>query len=204
MKNEDLDIRTAKEIVEAQNKSLRKAIPQGYIFTLIYGLAWFVGYGALAITKLSKVGFIIFGSSLLVGTLIAIFYLLRTLRGVKTKNSKYIAWWAVSWCLGFLIHFSLITALSSVLVNQDKNMISRVSWIVGNSVPLLIVTLCLLGAATIFKDKLTGKIALTIGITTLISPYLKPSLGAMVFSLAGLIMVLFSIIDLYYKKNKKG
>ncbi len=195
MDKDKIDVRIARDILREQEVNIRKAIPQSYLFSFVYGIAWIVGYGALALTGLSKLGYMIFGISLFLAMLISILYLVKTLKGIKTVNSKYVAWWGVSWWLGFMIHVGIMRAVGSTLVGVDSKIVKQISWSVGNSIPLLIVSLCFFGGASIFKKNKLGLLGIVISIVAIISANLSPVYGAILCAIAGGIILLFAVLD---------
>ncbi len=204
MNKENIDINKAEEIIKKQNFQLKKAIPQGYIFNFVYGLSWIIGYGSLAITKLSYTGWLIFSISLVLASIVCMFYLFKTLRGVKTINSKYNAWWGISWCIGFVIHSSITNFTEKILsnCNLENNVLLQISWTVGNSVALLIVCLCFLGGAALFKEKHLGVLGIIVGLLAILSSSLTPVNGSIVCAIGGVVMILFSFFD--FHKSKKS
>ncbi len=201
MEKEKIDLTTAKDIVKEQQFNLRKAIPQSYLFNFVFGVSWIFGYGALAFTGLSKSGYIVFAISLIIATIICAFYLIRTLKGVKTVSSIYMAWWGISWWLGFIVHFAIMNSVGSVLVNESRETFNQISWSVGNSIPLLIVSLCFLSGATIFKRKGLGVLGILISIVTAVSANLTPVKGATLCAIAGVVMILFAVLDFYRSRK---
>lgn len=197
MEKERIDVTKARDIVREQQFNLRKAIPQGYLFTFVYGLAWMIGYGALALTKLSKLGYIIFGVSLAIAMLISMVYIFRTLKGVKTAASKYMAWWGISWWIGFLIHIAIVRSVGNALQNVNQEIVKQISWSVGNSIPLLIVSLCFFGGAALFRTKEMGILGIIISVLTIVSANLTPIYGALLCAVTGLVMLLFAVLDFY-------
>ncbi len=203
MEKEKIDLTTAKDIVKEQQFNLRKAIPQSYLFNFVFGTAWIVGYGAIAFTGLSKLGYIIFALSLIVATIISMLYLIKTLKGVKTVSSKYMAWWGISWWVGFIMHVAIMNSLRNILVNESREVFNQISWSVGNSIPLLIVSLCFLGGATIFKRKELGLLGILISLVTAVSANLTPVKGATLCAIAGVVMILFAVLDFYRSRKAR-
>ncbi len=201
MDKEKIDLTTAKDIVREQQFNLRKAIPQSYLFNFVFGAAWLVGYGALALTGLSKIGYIIFGVSLSVAVIVSMLYLIKTLKGVKTASSKYIAWWGVSWWIGFIIHIAIMYSIGKLLIDVERKIVNQISWSIGNSVSLLIVSLCFFGGASIFRRKELGVLGIVISLVTIVSANLTPIRGATVCAVAGVIMLLFAILDFYISRK---
>ncbi len=201
METEKIDLKLAKEIIEKQNKSVRKSTPQGYTFSILFGIAWIIGYGALYYTNLSKLGYIIFASSLFIATIFCLIYLFISLKGIKTKSSKYIAWWSISWWLGFMCHSFIMNSVERQIKDLPESVSNNLSWLLGNSIALLIVCLCYLGAAAVFKNKLAGIVGVIIALTLMISLQLSSSQGALICAFAGLIILFIAIIDLYKIKK---
>ncbi len=201
MEKEKIDLTTAKDIVREQQINLRKAIPQSYLFNFVFGIAWIIGYGALALTRLSKLGYIVFAISLIAAVIISMLYLIKTLKGVKTASSKFIVWWSISWWVGFIIHVAIMLSIRRVLVNVDRAVVRQISWSVGNSIPLLIVSLCFLGGASIFRTKKLGFLGAVISLATVVSANLTPTYGAALCAITGLVMFLFAVLD-FYKSRK--
>ncbi len=203
MKNEDMDLNLASEIVKKQNKSLRKAIPQGYFFTFLYGTAWVIGYTALGYTNLSKLGYKIFSAALITAVVISVIYLVKTLKGIKTSNAKYNIWTSVSWGIGFIVHSGIMAGISKTLKDVDPIIISKINWQIGNSIPLLIVALCFFGVASSYKDTQTGIMGIIVAILSIVSANVKPVTGAYLCAAGGGIMLMIALLD-FIKSRRIG
>lgn len=199
--DKDFDLKSANDIIKNQNINLRKAVPQGYVFSLLFGIAWIVGYGALYYTKLSHLGYVMFATSLALATILCLIYLFVTLRGVKTKNSKYIMFWSISWWIGFIIHSFIMNSVEKQIKNLPVLLVNELSFTLGNSIALLIVSLCHLGAAAIFKNKLSGIFGIIIALTVMISSQLSSIQGSLICIIAGIIMLIISVFEIYKLKK---
>lgn len=161
-------------VVDAQRSTYlkRHEIKAAPLLTA-WGLAWLVGYAALALYRepdydLPRVPYLFFCGCLAAALLFTFAYIIPKARGVRGRSSREGAYCGLAWTLGMSLGAVILSRLNAYLAAVNTGQANEVASVVSNAVPCLVVGVIFLMSAALWDETVMGVLGGWILLITLV------------------------------------
>ena len=161
-------------VVDAQRSTYRKRheIKAAPLLTA-WGLAWLVGYAALALYRepdydLPRVPYLFFCGCLAAALLFTFAYIIPKARGVRGRSSREGTYCGLAWTLGMSLGAVILSRLNVLLAAVNTGQANEVASVVSNAVPCLVVGVIFLMSAALWDETVMGVLGGWILLITLV------------------------------------
>lgn len=161
-------------VVDAQRSTYlkRHEIKAAPLLTA-WGLAWLVGYAALALYRepdydLPRVPYLFFCGCLAAALLFTFAYIIPKARGVRGRSSREGTYCGLAWTLGMSLGAVILSRLNVPLAAVNTGQANEVASVVSNAVPCLVVGVIFLMSAALWDEAVMGVLGGWILLVTLV------------------------------------
>ena len=161
-------------VVDAQRSTYlkRHEIKAAPLLT-VWGLAWLVGYAALALHRepdygLPRVPYLFFCGCLAAALLFTFAYIIPKARGVRGRGSREGTYCGLAWTLGMSLGAVILSRLNVLLAAVNTGQANEVASVVSNAVPCLVVGVIFLMSAALWNETVMGVLGGWILLVTLV------------------------------------
>ena len=161
-------------VVDAQRSTYlkRHEIKAAPLLTA-WGLAWLVGYAALALYRepdydLPRVPYLFFCGCLAAALLFTFAYIIPKARGVRGRSSREGTYCGLAWTLGMSLGAVILSRLNVLLAAVNTGQANEVASVVSNAVPCLVVGVIFLMSAALWNEAVMGVLGGWILLVTLV------------------------------------
>lgn len=161
-------------VVDAQRSTYlkRHEIKAAPLLTA-WGLAWLVGYAALALYRepdydLPRVPYLFFCGCLAAALLFTFAYIIPKARGVRCRSSREGTYCGLAWTLGMSLGAVILSRLNAYLAAVNTGQANEVASVVSNAVPCLVVGVIFLMSAALWDEAVMGVLGGWILLITLV------------------------------------
>ena len=161
-------------VVDAQRSTYlkRHEIKAAPLLTA-WGLAWLVGYAALALYRepdydLPRVPYLFFCGCLAAALLFTFAYIIPKARGVRGRSSREGTYCGLAWTLGMSLGAVILSRLNVLLAAVNTGQANEVASVVSNAVPCLVVGVIFLMSAALWDEMVMGVLGGWILLITLV------------------------------------
>lgn len=161
-------------VVDAQRSTYlkRHEIKAAPLLTA-WGLAWLVGYAALALYRepdydLPRVPYLFFCGCLAAALLFTFAYIIPKARGVRGRSSREGTYCGLAWTLGMSLGAVILSRLNVPLAAVNTGQANEVASVVSNAVPCLVVGVIFLMSAALWDETVMGVLGGWILLITLV------------------------------------
>ena len=161
-------------VVDAQRSTYlkRHEIKAAPLLTA-WGLAWLVGYAALALYRepdydLPRVPYLFFCGCLAAALLFTFAYIIPKARGVRGRSSREGTYYGLAWTLGMSLGAVILSRLNVLLAAVNTGQANEVASVVSNAVPCLVVGVIFLMSAALWDETVMGVLGGWILLITLV------------------------------------
>ena len=138
-----------------------------------WGLAWLVGYAALALYRepdydLPRVPYLFFCGCLAAALLFTFAYIIPKARGVRGRSSREGTYCGLAWTLGMSLGAVILSRLNVLLAAVNTGQANEVASVVSNAVPCLVVGVIFLMSAALWDETVMGVLGGWILLITLV------------------------------------
>ena len=177
-------------VVDAQRSTYlkRHEIKAAPLLTA-WGLAWLVGYAALALYRepdydLPRVPYLFFCGCLAAALLFTFAYIIPKARGVRGRSSREGTYCGLAWTLGMSLGAVILSRLNAYLAAVNTGQANEVASVVSNAVPCLVVGVIFMSAA-LWDEAVMGVLGGWILLITLVVTIAGMPWGWWIMSVAG-------------------
>ena len=178
-------------VVDAQRSTYlkRHEIKAAPLLTA-WGLAWLVGYAALALYRepdydLPRVPYLFFCGCLAAALLFTFAYIIPKARGVRGRSSREGTYCGLAWTLGMSLGAVILSRLNVLLATVNTSQANEVASVVSNAVPCLVVGVIFLMSAALWDETVMGVLGGWILLITLVVTIAGMPWGWWIMSVAG-------------------
>lgn len=161
-------------VVDAQRSTYlkRHEIKAAPLLTA-WGLAWLVGYAALALYRepdydMPRAPYLFFCGCLAAALLFTFAYIIPKARGVRGRSSREGTYCGLAWALGMPLGAVILSRLNACLATVDTSQANEVASVVSNAVPCLVVGVIFLMSAALWDEAVMGVLGGWILLVTLV------------------------------------
>ena len=161
-------------VVDAQRSTYlkRHEIKAAPLLTA-WGLAWLVGYAALALYRepdydMPRVPYLFFCGCLAAALLFTFAYIIPKARGVRGRSSREGTYCGLAWTLGMSLGAVILSRLNAYLAAVNTGQANEVASVVSNAVPCLVVGVIFLMSAALWDEAVMGVLGGWILLVTLV------------------------------------
>ena len=161
-------------VVDAQRSTYlkRHEIKAAPLLTA-WGLAWLVGYVALALYRepdydMPRVPYLFFCGCLAAALLFTFAYIIPKARGVRGRSSREGTYCGLAWTLGMSLGAVILSRLNVPLAAVNTGQANEVASVVSNAVPCLVVGVIFLMSAALWDETVMGVLGGWILLITLV------------------------------------
>ena len=138
-----------------------------------WGLAWLVGYAALALYRRPDYGlplapYLFFCGCLAVALLFTFAYVVPKVRGIRGRSSREGTYYGLAWALGMPLGAVVLSRVNAFLATIDTPQAKEVASLVSNAVPCLVVGVIFLMSAALWNEAVMGVLGGWILLVTLV------------------------------------
>ena len=178
-------------VVDAQRSTYlkRHEIKAAPLLTA-WGLAWLVGYAALALYRepdydLPRVPYLFFCGCLAAALLFTFAYIIPKARGVRGRSSREGTYCGLAWTLGMSLGAVILSRLNVPLAAVNTGQANEVASVVSNAVPCLVVGVIFLMSAALWNEAVMGVLGGWILLVTLVVTIVGMPWAWWIMSVAG-------------------
>ena len=178
-------------VVDAQRSTYlkRHEIKAAPLLTA-WGLAWLVGYAALALYRepdydLPRVPYLFFCGCLAAALLFTFAYIIPKARGVRCRSSREGTYCGLAWTLGMSLGAVILSRLNAYLAAVNTGQANEVASVVSNAVPCLVVGVIFLMSAALWNEAVMGVLGGWILLVTLVVTIVGMPWAWWIMSVAG-------------------
>ena len=178
-------------VVDAQRSTYlkRHEIKAAPLLTA-WGLAWLVGYAALALYRepdydLPRVPYLFFCGCLAAALLFTFAYIIPKARGVRGRSSREGTYCGLAWTLGMSLGAVILSRLNVPLAAVNTGQANEVASVVSNAVPCLVVGVIFLMSAALWDEAVMGVLGGWILLVTLVVTIVGMPWAWWIMSVAG-------------------
>ena len=178
-------------VVDAQRSTYlkRHEIKAAPLLTA-WGLAWLVGYAALALYRepdydLPRVPYLFFCGCLAAALLFTFAYIIPKARGVRGRSSREGTYCGLAWTLGMSLGAVILSRLNVLLAAVNTGQANEVASVVSNAVPCLVVGVIFLMSAALWDETVMGVLGGWILLVTLVVTIVGMPWAWWIMSVAG-------------------
>jgi len=161
-------------VVDAQRESyLKRHEVKPAPLLVAWGLAWLVGYAALALYRepdygLPRAPYLFFCSCLAAALLFTFAYIVPKVRGIRGRSSREGTYYGLAWALGMPLGAIILSRVNAFLATVNTAEANEVASLVSNAVPCLIVGVIFLMSAALWDEMVMGVLGGWILLVTLV------------------------------------
>ena len=178
-------------VVDAQRSTYlkRHEIKAAPLLTA-WGLAWLVGYAALALYRepdydMPRVPYLFFCGCLAAALLFTFAYIIPKARGVRCRSSREGTYCGLAWTLGMSLGAVILSRLNAYLAAVNTGQANEVASVVSNAVPCLVVGVIFLMSAALWNEAVMGVLGGWILLVTLVVTIVGMPWAWWIMSVAG-------------------
>ena len=178
-------------VVDAQRSTYlkRHEIKAAPLLTA-WGLAWLVGYAALALYRepdydMPRVPYLFFCGCLAAALLFTFAYIIPKARGVRGRSSREGTYCGLAWALGMPLGAVILSRLNAYLATVDTSQANEVASVVSNALPCLVVGVIFLMSAALWNEVVMGVLGGWILLVTLVVTIVGMPWAWWIMSVAG-------------------
>ena len=178
-------------VVDAQRSTYlkRHEIKAAPLLTA-WGLAWLVGYAALALYRepdydMPRVPYLFFCGCLAAALLFTFAYIIPKARGVRGRSSREGTYCGLAWTLGMSLGAVILSRLNAYLAAVNTGQANEVASVVSNAVPCLVVGVIFLMSAALWNEAVMGVLGGWILLVTLVVTIVGMPWAWWIMSVAG-------------------
>ena len=178
-------------VVDAQRSTYlkRHEIKAAPLLTA-WGLAWLVGYAALALYRepdydMPRVPYLFFCGCLAAALLFTFAYIIPKARGVRGRSSREGTYCGLAWALGMALGAVILSRLNAYLAAVNTGQANEVASVVSNAVPCLVVGVIFLMSAALWNEAVMGVLGGWILLVTLVVTIVGMPWAWWIMSVAG-------------------
>jgi len=197
-------------VVDAQRSTYlkRHEIKAAPLLTA-WGLAWLVGYAALALYRepdydMPRVPYLFFCGCLAAALLFTFAYIIPKARGVRGRSSREGTYCGLAWALGMPLGAVILSRLNAYLATVDTSQANEVASVVSNAVPCLVVGVIFLMSAALWDETVMGILGGWILLVTLVVTIVGMPWAWWIMSVAGGGGMLVAAIISAVMRTKRG
>ncbi|MEG8104632.1 MULTISPECIES: hypothetical protein [Actinomyces] len=155
-----------------------------------WGLAWLVGYAALAFYRRPDYGlplapYLFFCGCLAVALLFTFAYVVPKARGIRGRSSREGTYYGLAWALGMPLGAIILSRVNAFLATLNTSQANEVSGVVSNAVPCLVVGVIFLMSAALWNETVMGVLGGWILLVTLVVTIVGMPWAWWIMSVAG-------------------
>ena len=155
-----------------------------------WGLAWLVGYAALALYRRPDYGlplapYLFFCGCLAVALLFTFAYVVPKARGIRGRSSREGTYYGLAWALGMPLGAIILSRVNAFLATLNTSQANEVSGVVSNAVPCLVVGVIFLMSAALWNETVMGVLGGWILLVTLVVTIVGMPWAWWIMSVAG-------------------
>ena len=161
-------------VVEAQRSAyLKRHRVKATPVLVAWGLAWLIGYAALALSRradysLPLVPYLFFYGCLAAALLFTFAYIVPKVRGIRGRSSREGTYYGLAWALGMPLGAIILSRVNAFLATVNTAEAKEVASLVSNAVPCLIVGVIFLMSAALWDEMVMGVLGGWILLVTLV------------------------------------
>ena len=197
-------------VVDAQRSTYlkRHEIKAAPLLTA-WGLAWLVGYAALALYRepdydLPRVPYLFFCGCLAAALLFTFAYIIPKARGVRGRSSREGTYCGLAWTLGMSLGAVILSRLNVLLAAVNTGQANEVASVVSNAVPCLVVGVIFLMSAALWNEAVMGVLGGWILLVTLVVTIVGMPWAWWIMSVAGGGGMLVAAVVASATRSKRG
>ena len=178
-------------VIDAQRSAFlkRHGIKAAPLLTA-WGLAWLVGYAALALYRRPDYGlplapYLFFCGCLAVALLFTFAYVAPKARGIRGRSSREGTYYGLAWALGMPLGAIILSRVNAFLATLNTSQANEVSSVVSNAVPCLVVGVIFLMSAALWNETVMGVLGGWILLVTLVVTIVGMPWAWWIMSVAG-------------------
>ena len=178
-------------VVDAQRESyLKRHEVKPAPLLVAWGLAWLVGYAALALYReadysLPTAPYLFFCGCLAAALLFTFAYIIPKARGVRCRSSREGTYCGLAWTLGMSLGAVILSRLNVLLAAVNTGQANEVASVVSNAVPCLVVGVIFLMSAALWNEAVMGVLGGWILLVTLVVTIVGMPWAWWIMSVAG-------------------
>ena len=155
-----------------------------------WGLAWLVGYAALALYRRPDYGlplapYLFFCGCLAVALLFTFAYVVPKARGIRGRSSREGTYYGLAWALGMPLGAVVLSRVNAFLATIDTPQAKEVASLVSNAVPCLVVGVIFLMSAALWDKPVMGVLGGWVLLITLVVTIVGMPWAWWIMSVAG-------------------
>ena len=161
-------------VVEAQRSAfLKRHRIKATPLLVAWGLAWLIGYAALALYRradysLPIAPYLFFYGCLAVALLFTFAYIVPKARGIRGRSNREGAYYSLAWFLGMPLGALILSRVNAFLATLNTSEANEVVGVVSNAVPCLVVGVIFLMSAALWDETVMGVLGGWILLITLV------------------------------------
>jgi len=178
-------------VVNAQQQTYlkRHEIKSAPLLTA-WGLAWLIGYVALALYRepdygLPRAPYLFFCGCLTVALLFTVAYIVPKARGIRGRSSREGTYYGLAWALGMPLGAVVLSRVNAFLATIDTPQAKEVASLVSNAVPCLVVGVIFLMSAALWDKSVMGVLGGWVLLITLVVTIVGMPWAWWIMSVAG-------------------
>ena len=197
-------------VVEAQRSAfLKRHEIKASPLLIAWGLAWLVGYAALALYRradysLPMVPYLFFCGCLAAALLFTFAYIIPKARGVRGRSSREGTYCGLAWTLGMSLGAVILSRLNVLLAAVNTGQANEVASVVSNAVPCLVVGVIFLMSAALWNEAAMGVLGGWILLVTLVVTIVGMPWAWWIMSVAGGGGMLVAAVVAAAAESKRG
>lgn len=178
-------------VVDAQRSTYlkRHEIKAAPLLTA-WGLAWLVGYAALALYRepdydMPRVPYLFFCGCLAAALLFTFAYIIPKARGIRGRSSREGTYYSLAWALGMPLCAIILGRANAFLVSVNTARANEIASLVSNALPCLVVGVIFLMSAALWDETVMGILGGWILLVTLVVTIVGMPWAWWIMSVAG-------------------
>lgn len=178
-------------VVEAQRSAfLKRHRIKATPLLVAWGLAWLIGYAALALCRradysLPIAPYLFFYGCLAVALLFTFAYIVPKARGIRGRSNREGAYYSLAWFLGMPLGALILSRVNAFLATLNTSEANEVAGVVSNAVPCLVVGVIFLMSAALWDEAVMGVLGGWILLVTLVVTIVGMPWAWWIMSVAG-------------------
>ena len=197
-------------VVDAQRSTYlkRHEIKAAPLLTA-WGLAWLVGYAALALYRepdydMPRVPYLFFCGCLAAALLFTFAYIIPKARGIRGRSSREGTYYSLAWALGMPLCAIIPGRANAFLASVNTARANEIASLVSNALPCLVVGVIFLMSAALWDETVMGILGGWILLVTLVVTIVGMPWAWWIMSVAGGGGMLVAAIISAVTRTKRG
>ena len=197
-------------VVDAQRSTYltRHEIKAAPLLTA-WGLAWLVGYAALALYRepdydMPRVPYLFFCGCLAAALLFTFAYIIPKARGIRGRSSREGTYYSLAWALGMPLCAIILGRANAFLASVNTARANEIASLVSNALPCLVVGVIFLMSAALWDETVMGILGGWILLVTLVVTIVGMPWAWWIMSVAGGGGMLVAAIISAVTRTKRG